>query len=66
MDRTLPRPRSVLLSRKTLLSLFQLLRLWHQRSRTRHQLAALDARLLADAGISPSERLAELQKPFWR
>lgn len=46
---------------------------WHARlarwlfnARTRRQLAALDERQLADAGISPSERFAELEKPFWR
>jgi len=66
MDRTLPRLRTDSLSRDALLSLLRLLRLWHQRIRTRRQLAALDERLLADAGISPSERLAELRKPFWR
>ncbi|WP_376748953.1 DUF1127 domain-containing protein [Stutzerimonas nitrititolerans] len=43
-----------------------LLRLWRQRSRTRRQLAALDEHLLADAGISSSERTEELNKPFWR
>lgn len=40
--------------------------IWAQRARTRRQLAQLDERLLADAGISSSERLAELDKPFWR
>jgi uncharacterized protein YjiS (DUF1127 family) len=30
------------------------------------QLAALDERQLADVGISHSERLDELNKPFWR
>lgn len=40
--------------------------LWAQRARTRQQLAQLDERLLADAGISSCERLAELDKPFWR
>ncbi|MGH8435148.1 MAG: DUF1127 domain-containing protein [Pseudomonas sp.] len=40
--------------------------LWAQRARTRRQLAQLDERLLADAGISSGERLAELDKPFWR
>lgn len=43
-----------------------LFRLWQQRTRTRRQLAALDDRQLADIGISHSERLDELNKPFWR
>lgn len=43
-----------------------LARLWRQRAHTRQQLAALDDRQLADIGISHSERLDELNKPFWR
>jgi uncharacterized protein YjiS (DUF1127 family) len=39
---------------------------WQLNAHTRRRLAELDERLLADAGISPSERLAELDKPFWR
>jgi uncharacterized protein YjiS (DUF1127 family) len=39
---------------------------WLLNARTRRQLAALDERQLADAGISQSERFAELEKPFWR
>lgn len=41
-------------------------RRWQLNVRTRRQLAQLDERLLADAGISPGERLVELDKPFWR
>ncbi|AZZ43585.1 hypothetical protein C1896_00780 [Pseudomonadaceae bacterium SI-3] len=44
----------------------QSLRLWQQRARTRRQLAALNDHQLADIGISQSERMAELEKPFWR
>ncbi|UTW06053.1 DUF1127 domain-containing protein [Pseudomonas benzenivorans] len=40
--------------------------LWQRRIVSRRQLARLDARLLADAGISESQRQAELRKPFWR
>jgi len=29
-------------------------------------LTQLDPRLFADAGIDPAERLAELDKSFWR
>lgn len=40
--------------------------LWQRRMASRRQLARLDARLLADAGISESQRYEELSKPFWR
>ncbi|MDM8348872.1 DUF1127 domain-containing protein [Pseudomonas sp. sp1636] len=39
---------------------------WQRRMVSRRQLARLDARLLADAGISETQRYAELSKPFWR
>lgn len=39
---------------------------WQLKRRTRRQLAQLDAHQLADVGIGPGERLAELDKPFWR
>lgn len=39
---------------------------WQQRVLSRRQLARLDPRLLADAGISEAQRQAELAKPFWR
>ena len=42
------------------------LMLWQRRISSRHQLARLDSRLLADAGISESQRYEELSKPFWR
>jgi uncharacterized protein YjiS (DUF1127 family) len=42
------------------------LQLCWQNRRTRWQLAQLDARQLADAGITHAERDAELDKPFWR
>ena len=45
---------------------FANLMLWQRRLSSRHQLARLDARLLADAGISESQRYEELSKPFWR
>ena len=40
--------------------------LWQRRIASRRQLARLDARLLADAGISETQRYQELSKPFWR
>jgi len=42
------------------------LTVWQRRIVSRRQLARLDARLLADAGISESQRYVELNKPFWR
>lgn len=66
MDRALPRVLTLRPSRVTLDGWLLLLRLWRQRSRTRRQLAALGDHLLADTGISRSERLEELNKPFWR
>ncbi|KAF1065753.1 MAG: hypothetical protein GAK45_02115 [Pseudomonas citronellolis] len=46
--------------------LISTVRLWQRRIESRRQLARLDSRLLADAGISESQRYAELNKPFWR
>jgi len=48
------------------LRLIAALLLWQRRIVSRRQLARLDARLLADAGISEAQRHAELSKPFWR
>lgn len=48
------------------LQLIATLSLWQRRIVSRRQLARLDARLLADAGISENQRYTELSKPFWR
>ena len=48
------------------LRLLARLQLWLQNSRTRRQLDQLDARQLADIGITQAERGTELDKPFWR
>ncbi|MCO6056195.1 DUF1127 domain-containing protein [Pseudomonas sp. MOB-449] len=48
------------------LRLFASVAQWQRNVRTRQQLAKLDARALADVGISLSERYQELEKPFWR
>ncbi|MBM3651042.1 MAG: DUF1127 domain-containing protein [Alphaproteobacteria bacterium] len=40
--------------------------LWRERIATRRYLAALDARSLRDAGISPAAAAYEASKPFWR
>ncbi|MCQ4319038.1 DUF1127 domain-containing protein [Stutzerimonas stutzeri] len=66
MDRALSRPVPLRQPGDALAKLLRLLHLWRQRSDTRRQLATLDDRLLADIGISNSERIAELDKPFWR
>lgn len=66
MERLVPLP---LLSNprpSKLRCLLQTLCEWRRNSRTRKQLAALDCRQLADIGISPSDRLHEISKPFWR
>jgi uncharacterized protein YjiS (DUF1127 family) len=42
------------------------LREWSRRSRERHQLAQLDARMLADIGMSRADRDMRVNKPFWR
>lgn len=68
MDRTLTHrpslPKTYRLSK--VLDLYAIFCLWRQRARTRKQLAVLDERMLADAGISIADREAELDKPFWR
>jgi len=46
--------------------LFSNFMLWQRRINTRRELARLDERLLADAGISEAQRQRELKKPFWR
>lgn len=48
------------------LGLYARVSLWYRNLRTRRQLARLDARQLADAGISHAQRSEELEKPFWR
>ena len=48
------------------LRMLSTLMLWQRRIVSRSQLARLDARLLADAGISEAQRQNELSKPFWR
>lgn len=38
---------------------------WLARSRQRRDLAALDAHLLRDIGVTPGEAAREAAKPFW-
>lgn len=42
------------------------IRLWRQRAASRRLLAAMDARGLADIGVSSGTAAAEAGKPFWR
>ena len=42
------------------------LRRWRQRRRERDQLARLDARMLADIGLSRGDAEFLINKPFWR
>ena len=39
---------------------------WVSRSRQRKQLACLDARMLADIGITAEQAKLEIAKPFWK
>ncbi len=41
-------------------------KVWVNRSRQRKQLARLDARLLADIGITAEQVKFEVAKPFWK
>jgi len=45
--------------------LLNLLRLWQRRMVTRRHLARLDARGLADIGITHWQACQEAEKPFW-
>jgi uncharacterized protein YjiS (DUF1127 family) len=42
------------------------LRLWRERIRSRNELARLDQRMLADIGVTSSDRDFLVNKPFWR
>ncbi|MBO6900668.1 MAG: DUF1127 domain-containing protein [Rhizobiaceae bacterium] len=39
---------------------------WYDRYVQRRTLAELDARMLADIGVTPEEARQEIRKPFWR
>lgn len=51
--------------RRSLAGCLDWLRAGYARSRQRAALARLDARLLADIGISPAQARQEANKPFW-
>ncbi|MDE1167558.1 MAG: DUF1127 domain-containing protein [Pseudomonas sp.] len=38
----------------------------HETSRTRRLLSELNEQQLSDIGVSHADRMAELEKPFWR
>lgn len=40
--------------------------MWCIRARTRRDLASLDARMLADIGMTREQATREICKPFWR
>jgi uncharacterized protein YjiS (DUF1127 family) len=42
------------------------LHVWHERYRTRHELAQWTTRELHDVGLSWSDVAHEAEKPFWR
>jgi len=42
------------------------LHLWHERYRTRRELAQWSSRDLQDIGVSWSDIAVEAEKPFWR
>ncbi len=44
----------------------QVIGVWIERRRQRRALAHLDDRFLRDVGISRSEAVREIAKPFWR
>ena len=46
--------------------LIQILKLWRERSRQRKALTQLSPYLLKDIGISRSDAINEVQKPFWK
>jgi uncharacterized protein YjiS (DUF1127 family) len=42
------------------------LNLWHERSKSRNRLAAMDAYGLKDIGLSRCDAWQEVNKPFWK
>ncbi len=45
--------------------LLDILLRWQERARQRHQLMALDERMLKDIGLSRADAYREASKPFW-
>ena len=44
----------------------ELLMIWHERARQRHQLRSLSDHMLRDVGLGRADVEAEAAKPFWR
>jgi uncharacterized protein YjiS (DUF1127 family) len=44
----------------------ELLMVWHERARQRHQLRSLSDQMLRDIGLGRADVEAEAAKPFWR
>jgi uncharacterized protein YjiS (DUF1127 family) len=44
----------------------ELLMIWHERARQRHQLQGLSDHMLGDLGLGRADVEAEAAKPFWR
>jgi uncharacterized protein YjiS (DUF1127 family) len=65
LDLSLPQTRQRLLTR-TLGRLSAALGRSLERARTRRLLAQLNDQQLGDLGLSSSDRIAEIDKPFWR
>jgi len=53
------------LRRAVFAHLWHTLARWFARSGQRHDLAALDAHLLKDIGVTPGQAAREVAKPFW-
>ncbi|MDR3411315.1 MAG: DUF1127 domain-containing protein [Formivibrio sp.] len=49
-----------------LLGMLRRLNQLHETSRTRRLLSELNEQQLSDIGVSHGDRMAELDKPFWR
>lgn len=45
---------------------FDVIHVWQERARQRHQLLVLDNRMLKDIGLSRVDAEREARKPFWR
>jgi uncharacterized protein YjiS (DUF1127 family) len=65
LDRAKP-GRTLALARWSGMRFVDMLLEWHERSRQRRALMALDDRLLKDIGISRADAERETSKPFWR
>lgn len=44
----------------------EMLQVWRERIRYRHDLEQLDEHILRDIGLTRDEAVREAQKPFWR